>query len=184
MAGRSNDGEGSSFNLLLPFLEGREFLVVVFKVFPKLVKLVLDVLVDPRFLLELENQVERVDHRQVFKAAFISLEVVEKHADNTHDFLLVEVIQDFSNTLNNTDLIVSEVVQGEVVVGKNPQSRNDIVGNLSGVHSNLSGVWTLFSTCAVVLEQVRKYKESLLCGHILLSKLVGLAASIKSGSEG
>jgi hypothetical protein len=37
-------------------------LVVVFKVFPELIKSVLDVLVDPGFLLELEDQVERVDH--------------------------------------------------------------------------------------------------------------------------
>jgi len=110
VAGGSHNGETSSFNLLLPLLERREFLVVVFKVFPEEVELVLDVFVDPGFLLELEDQIQRVDHRQVLKAAFIRLEVVEKHAYNAHDFLLVEVIKDFSNTLNDADLIVSEEV--------------------------------------------------------------------------
>ena len=73
MAGRPNDSESSSLNLLLPLLKGRELLVVVLEVLPELVKSVLNLLVDPGFLLELKDQVERVDHREMLKALLISL---------------------------------------------------------------------------------------------------------------
>jgi len=84
----------------------------------------------------------------VLEAALVSLQVVEEHADNANDFLLIEVIQDFGNGLNDAELVVSKAVHGEWMIGNNPKSSNHVVSNLSCVCANLS----ISSSSAIVLQ--------------------------------
>ena len=90
----------------------------------------------------------------MLKTVLISLQIVEKHTDNTHNFLLVEVIKDLSDSPNDSNLIIRKLSKREIMVGENPESSDDIVSNLSRVRSNLSGLSTLSVSSTVVLEQV------------------------------
>jgi hypothetical protein len=102
--------------LLLPLLKGTELLVVRIKEFEKSFKVLLDVFIDPRSILKLDHDVERIYHRQVVKTLLIVLEIHEEHAHNTHDLLLVVVVEHLGSMLNQVQSIVAKVRQRELVI--------------------------------------------------------------------
>lgn len=63
--------ERSPHNLGLPLLEGREFLVVLVEVLEQLLKHVFNVFVHPRTVLQLDDQIKSINHRQVLQTIFV-----------------------------------------------------------------------------------------------------------------
>jgi len=179
VAGGSNGSQVSSLNLLLPLLKGREFLVVLLEVLIELLKLILNFLVDPRLFLELDDQIERVDHGEMLEAVLISLDVVEKHADDTDDLLCVEVVQHFGYGLDNVVAIVGELNQSELMVGKNPESQDNIVSYLSSVVASDAFI---IDANAVTSQDVLKGVEAIIRDEGL-SEFVGLAVDSKGIGE-
>lgn len=88
----------------------------------------------------------------MLEAVLISLDVVEKHADDTHDLLRVEVVQDFGNGLDNVVAIVGELNQSKIMVGKNPESQDNIVSYLSSISARFAGLWSLIEASAILVE--------------------------------
>lgn len=124
-------GKTLSHDLGLPLFEGRELLVVHVEEFEQVFQDLNNLLVDPWTILEFDHQVEGVDHGKVFKTEFIIFQVVEEHADNAHNLLFVEEVQDLRHMLDDVKLEVSESFHSEVVVRQDPQSAAHIVCDLS-----------------------------------------------------
>ena len=51
-----------SLNLGFPFFEGREFLVILVKVLEEFFKKLVNLFVNPRSVLELDNEIKSVNH--------------------------------------------------------------------------------------------------------------------------
>ena len=118
-------------HLRLPLVKRRELLVVLVKVLEELLEDAGDLFVDPGSVAELDDEVERVDHREVLKADLIVLEVEEDVADHAHDLLLVREIQNLCDVLDHVQTEVLEQVQRESVVAQDPEACADVVGDLS-----------------------------------------------------
>jgi hypothetical protein len=88
------------------------------------------------------------------------LTYVEHHEDNAHDLFLVEVVEDLAYILHNHESEVSESLQGEWVVGENPQGAAHVVGDLAVLD-------------AVVLKERLEKLEALAVNEVL-GELVGL----------
>jgi len=56
---------------------------------------------------------------------------IEKKADNSHNLLLVEEIEDFGDVLDDVELEVGESLDGFMVGGDNVQGAHNVVGDLA-----------------------------------------------------
>lgn len=164
-------GELTTLNLLLPLIEGRELLVVLIEEVEEVLEDFINLLVDPRSVSKLDNKVERVNHGKVLEANLVILQVVEDQADHTDNLLFVGEIEDLGNVLDDVQLEVLEVLQGELFETKNPEAAADVVGDL--------GVLLAVSTCEKLLEHV---EASLL--HERFGELVDLEEVHERVGEG
>jgi len=121
----------ASIDLRLPLVEGRELLVVLVEVLEELLQDFCDLLVDPGSVAQLDNQVERVDHGEVFEADCVVLQVEEDVADHAHDLFFVEKVQNLRDVLDHVQLEVLKQVQGKRVVAQDPEAAAHVVGDLS-----------------------------------------------------
>jgi len=103
-------------NLTTPLVEGTEFFVVGVEENEQLLEKVLDILVNPGSVLELDNNVESVDHGQVLKANSAIFQVIEKHTDDSNNLLFVEVVEDLANELNDHKSEVLEALESKMMV--------------------------------------------------------------------
>lgn len=85
--------ELSSVNLVSELLYRAEHLLVVIKVLEESLQLLVDIVVNPMSVLELDDQVERVDVGQMLLASFNFLEVIEEHEHDSHNLFPVEEIK-------------------------------------------------------------------------------------------
>ena len=85
---------------------------------------------------------------------------IEKHANNSNNLLLAEVVKNLAHVLNDVELEVAEALEGEVVVRDDPESADDVVCNLARGE-------------ALVLEELLENAEAVL-SHEVVGELVGL----------
>ena len=81
-------------------------------------------------VLELCDDVNCVNICEKFQAHLVILEVVEKKKDNSDDLLLAEVVENLSNSLNDLQSVVFKALQGEWVIGNDPEGVDHVIGNL------------------------------------------------------
>ena len=70
-----------------------------------------------------------VRHDLMADAAGI-LQVVQEKQNDSHNLLLVEVIEDFHCSLDDHQVEVLEALQSELVVGRDPEGSDHVVSNL------------------------------------------------------
>lgn len=105
-------------------------MVVLIEVVEQDLEHLLDLLIDPMTVLQFDNQVQGVDHREMLKADLIIFQVLENEADHTHNLLFVVEIEDLSNVLDHVQLEVLEVCQGKLVIRQDPEATAYVVGDL------------------------------------------------------
>jgi hypothetical protein len=75
-----------------------------------------DVLIAPGAVLKLDHQTVRVDHREVLQADLVVFDVVEELADDAHDLLVIEEVQDLGHVLDDVQLKVTKLLHRRLVV--------------------------------------------------------------------
>jgi len=94
---------------------------------------------------------------------------IEQHEDDSNNLLLVEVVQNFGHALNDAELVVREVLDGEGVEGQDPKGARHVVGDLAILRA--------------VLQQGLHQEETLAVAEVS-RELVGLDHVHQGGSEG
>lgn len=123
-------GKATSLNLLLPLIEGRELLVVLIEELKELLEDLVNLLINPGSISELDYQIERVNHRKMLQANLVILQIVEDQTYHAHNLLFVREVKDLSDVLNDVEIEVLEELDGEFMVAKNPEAAADVVGDL------------------------------------------------------
>jgi len=124
-------GELLPSDLCLPLVERGELLVVLVKVLEESLENGINLLVDPRSVLQFHDKVECVDHGEVLEGERVVFQVIEHHADDAHNLLFVEVIEDFGDVLDDAELEVSEVLHGGIEGSQDPEAAAHVVGDLT-----------------------------------------------------
>jgi len=69
-------GKLSLDDLLLPLVEGAELLVVLIEVPEQVLERLNDILINPGSVLQLDHDVEHIDHREALHALIVFLQVL------------------------------------------------------------------------------------------------------------
>jgi len=120
-----------SHYLGLPFLKGRELLVVHIEELEKVLEDLDDLWVNPWTILKFDDQVECINHREMLETEFIVFKIVEKHADDSYNLLFIEEVQNLGNMFDYVKFEVSEAIHCKVIIRQDPQCAANIICNLS-----------------------------------------------------
>ena len=71
----------------------------------------------------------------MLKAKFIVFQIMEEHADDTHNFLLVEKVKNFRNMLDDVQLEICEAFHRKLIVRENPKSTAHVVGDCTVIQA-------------------------------------------------
>jgi hypothetical protein len=88
------------------------------------------------------------------------LQILEKHQNDSRDFLPTEEIEDFGNFFDNRDGVIFEIFVSEFMVTQNPEDNANVVSDL----------WLLK---ARTLQEITDDLEALPCAEFS-SQLIGL----------
>jgi len=91
-----------SVDLVLKLVDRTKDFLVFLEELTEFFNELVDVFVDPVSVLELVNQTEAVNVRQVLLTDFVLLQVVEEHQHNAHDLLPAAVVQYLRYSLQDT----------------------------------------------------------------------------------
>ena len=105
-----------SHYLGLPFLKGRELLVVHIEELEKVLKDLDNLWVNPWTILKFDDQVECIDHRKMLETEFIVFKIVEKHTDDSYNLFFIKEVQDLGNMFDYVKFEVSEAIHCKVIV--------------------------------------------------------------------
>jgi len=119
-----------SLNLLLEFLNGAVNFLVLLEVGVELLKHLVDVLVNPVAILQLDDQVKCIDLRKMVLAVWNVFQVVEKHKHDPGNLLLAMVVHHFCDFFDNGHCVVLEVLVRELVVTEDPEHAENVVADL------------------------------------------------------
>mmetsp|Transcript_16549 Transcript_16549/g.28133 ORF Transcript_16549/g.28133 Transcript_16549/m.28133 type:complete len:468 (+) Transcript_16549:1408-2811(+) len=117
-------------DLVLELVDGAEDALVLLEELAEVLEHLVDVGVDPVAVLQLEDEVEGVDVREVLLAAADILEIVDEHQRDPGDLLPAEVVQDLRHLLNDGQGVVLEELVRELVVAQDPEQGDHVVADL------------------------------------------------------
>lgn len=150
----------STVHLISQLFDRAEDLLVLVKVLKQLFETLIDIVINPMSVLELDDQTERINVGEMLLAYGDLLKVIKEHQHNSNDLLPVEEVKNLGDFLDDGDSVIFEVLVRKLMIAKNPQHADDVVSDLR-----------IFEARCV--EQIRDDLESL-SGAELLSELVGL----------
>ena len=157
-----------SLNLLLEFLDRAVNFLVLLEVGVELFKHLVNVLVNPVTILQLNDQVKSIDLGKMVLAVWNVFQVVEKHKHDPGNLLLAMVVHHLCDFFDNSHCVVLEVLVREIVVTEDPEHAKNIVADLMRCE-------------ALRVQQIGDHSERLF-GSELLCQIVGLQNSHKCES--
>ena len=138
-------------NFFSKLVDRWEGLLVLIEELKDFVKKFVDITVNPVAILEFNDNVQypNIGHDLMATLACY-LEIVKKQQNYSHNLFFIKEIENLNCSFNNVKGIVFEMLESEFVIRHDPESRDNIVGNLVILSAFLfKKVWENFESLAL-----------------------------------